>query len=224
MKKVSLLATLSVFLLLGAGCQQEQAQEQEQAVSLPPAVEELQAQPVPETEKQDKSEAVVDEEPPQIGVTLFRGSWFDIKYPQDFTAIPAAPTTVHDGKTYVQTDEAYFTSPDGAVEFFVYSPLWAGDPKTYLTITPTEELVSEKTDEVKEDERPGQFGDRIVHWVTVKAKDGSYYRSSVSIREQVGSGSELHHVFGIKYQDSASYEKYKEQYVAFKESLHQYSD
>ena len=106
----------------------------------------------------------------------------------------------------------------------MYSPLWSGKPETYLTIAPTEEVVSEKTEEVKESERPGQFGDRIVRWVTIKAKDGSYYRSFVSIKEQVGTGSDLHYVFGIKYQDNASYEKYREAYVAFKESLQQYAD
>ena len=220
MKKLTLLASLSVFLLLGAGCQQ---QTQEQVTSLPPAVEELQTQTVPESEKQEKSEVTIQTEP-QVGTTLYRGSWFDIEYPQNFTARPTTPTNVYNTVTHVLTDEVYFTSPDGTVEFFVYSPLWSGNPETYLTIAPTEEVVSEKTEEVKESERSGQFGDRVLRWVTAKAKDGSYYRSFVSIKEQVGTGSSLHHVFGIKYQDSASYEKYREVYVSFKESLRQYAD
>ena len=209
MKELTLLASLSVFLLLGAGCQQ---QTQEQVTSLPLAVEELQTQTVPESEKQEKNEVTIKVEP-RVGTTLYRGTWFDIEYPQNFTARPTTPK-----------DEAYFISPDGTVEFFVYSPLWSGNPVTYLTIAPTEEVVSEKTEEVKESERSGQFGDRVLRWVTAKAKDGSYYRSFVSIKEQVGTGSSLHHVFGIKYQDSASYEKYREVYVSFKESLRQYAD
>jgi hypothetical protein len=221
MKKISLLVTLSVFLLLGAGCQQ---QTQEQDISLPPAVEELQTQTVPENEKQEKSEITTQVEQTQVGTTLYRGSWFDIEYPQNFITRPTTPTNVYNTITHVLTDEAYFTSPDGTIEFFVYSPLWSGNQETYLTIAPTEEVVSEKTEEVKESERSDQFGDRIVRWVTIKAKDGSYYRSFVSIKEQVGTGSDLHHVFGIKYQDNASYEKYREAYVAFKESLQQYAD
>jgi len=222
MKKSTLLASLSIFLLLGAGCQTQQTQEQ--VTSLPPAIKELQTQTVPESEKQEKSETTITSEPTQVGTTLYRGTWFDIEYPQNFTARPTTPTNVYNNISHVSTDEAYFNSPEGTVEFFVYSPLWSGKPETYLTIAPTEEVISEKTEEVKESERPGQFGDRIVRWVTIKAKDGSYYRSFVSIKEQVGTGSDLHYVFGIKYQDNASYEKYREAYVAFKESLQQYAD
>lgn len=210
MKKISLLVFLSAVLLLGAGCQQ---QTQEQVTSLPPAVEELQTQTVPESEKQEKNEVSTKVAQTQVGTTLYRGSWFDIEYPQNFTARPTVPT-----------DEAYFTSPDGTVEFFVYSPLWSGNPETYLMIAPMEEVISEKTEEVKESERSGQLGDRIVRRVTIKAKDGSYYRSFVSIKEQVEAESYLHHVFGIKYKDDASYEKYREAYVAFKKSLKQYAD
>lgn len=210
-EKTILMTSLSVFLLLGAGCQTQKTQEQ--VTSLPPAAEELQTQTVPESEKQEKSETAIKTEPTQVGTALYRGTWFDIEYPQNFTARPTTPT-----------NEAFFTSPDGTVEFFVYSPLWSGNPETYLTIAPIEKVVSEKTDEVKESERSGQFGDKIVRWVTIKAKDGSYYRSFVSIKEQVGTGSDLHHVFGIKYQDNESYEKYREAYVAFKKSLRQYAD
>ncbi len=229
MNKLPLLASLSVFFILGTGCQ---IQTQDQITSLPPAVEELQTQTVPESQKVEKpqtqtaseSKTTPKAEPAQIEVTLYRGSWFDIEYPQNFTAKPNAPTTEYKGNTYVQTDEAYFISPDGTVEFFIYSPLWRGDPKNYLIIAPTEELVSEKIEEKKENELTDQYGDKVVRWVTLKAKDSSYYRSFISIKEQVGTGSDLHYVFGIKYQDSAAYEKHKDAYVAFKESLRQYAD
>lgn len=205
MKKIISLASLSLLLLLGAGCQ-----NQGRNTSPPPAVNELQTQTVPENKKQNTDETTTNTE---VGTTLYKGLWFDIEYPQNFSARPA-----------VQTDEAYFLSPDGTVEFFVFSPLWAGDPENYLTIAPTEELVSEKTEEIKEAEKPGQYGDKITHWVTVKAKDGSYYRSFVSIREQINTGSEIHHVFGIKYKNDTAYQKYRDTYITFKESLRQYSD
>ncbi|MFA7314383.1 MAG: hypothetical protein WC025_00425 [Candidatus Magasanikbacteria bacterium] len=208
MKKIISLASLSLFLLLGFGCQ---TQKQEQNTTLPPAVEELQTQTVSENKKQNTSETTNN--PTKVGVTLYKGLWFDIQYPQNFNA---TPTT--------QTDEAYFLSPEGNVEFFVYSPLWSGTPKNYLTMASNEELVSEKIEETKASQQPRQYGDKITRWVTIKAKDGSYYRSFVSIKEQVDTGSELHHVFGIKYKDNTSYQKYRDDYITFKESLHQYSD
>lgn len=124
---------------------------------------------------------------------------------------------------YVLTDEAYFTSSDERVEFFVFSPLWAGDPENYLEIAENEELVDEKIEEYFEVDDPSLVGDSRIRWVTVKAKDDSYYRSFVSKKEQIGV-SEIHHVFGIKYQDAKALEEYREEYEVFKESLVQYAD
>ena len=139
-------------------------------------------------------------------VTLYKGTWFDIKYPKEFT-----PSSI--------ADEARFLSPDGTVEFFVFSPQWGGNPVDYLTTKASEELVSEKTDTTGADLKK-----KIVRWVTVKAKDGSYYRSFVSIKAQVGTGSDLHYVFGIKYENDAAYQQYRDAYIAFKASLSQYAD
>ncbi|MDD4995560.1 MAG: hypothetical protein PHW53_03805 [Patescibacteria group bacterium] len=152
-------------------------------------------------------------------VTLYRGTWFDIEYPNGFTPSPTTPTEIREGATYVQTDEARFVSPDGTIEFFVFSPLWGGDPADYLTIGPAEELVDEETQE-----SGAGVDSKITRWVTVRATDGSYYRSFVSIKSQVGTGSDLHHVFGIKYRDNETYELYRDAYVDFKNSLNQYSD
>lgn len=206
-----------------------QPQTQEQTVSISPIVDELQTQAVPEITKQDKGETTIIDKSSQANTTVFRGFYFDIEYPKTFTVKPTSPTTVWNKITYVQTDEAYFTSPDGSVEFFVYSPLWSGDPENYLTITPTEEIVSEKTETGQALPHQLKDSERVIRWVTLKAKDGSYYRSFVSIKEQVkdytgSEWSELHHVFGIKYRDSAAYEQYRGAYVAFKESLQQYAD
>ncbi len=208
---------LSVLALLGAGCRQEQAPP----LPLPPAAQELQKQPVPEATREETRGPVAVPTPSGTATALYRGSWFDVKYPQTFSAVPKAPATSHAGETVVQTDEATFTAADGAVEFFVYSPLWSGTPSAYLAIAPTETLVDEKTEESA---GSGVSGGTRTHWVTVKAKDGSYHRSFVSIRRQLGTGSELHHVFGIKYRDAAAYESYKAAYVSFKQSLRQYAD
>ncbi|MBI4835971.1 MAG: hypothetical protein HY817_01800 [Candidatus Abawacabacteria bacterium] len=220
MKKALVSLSMCFSLLVIAGCQ---PQSKVSLSPLPQAVEELQTQTVPEVKKQ--SDIVTQSPmPTQAGVTLYRGSWFDIKYPSNFIPRPTSPTNKTNAITSVQTDEAYFTSPDSTVEFFVFSPLWGGNPENYLNISNTEEQVSEKTETRKENDYPGQFGDKTIRWLTIKAKDSSYYRSLISIKEQIGTGSDLHHVFGIKYKNNDAYAKYRDAYAAFKNSVRQYSD
>ena len=223
MKNALLLGAIAI-VFAGAGCEArvDTTPAEDEASAVSPVVEELESQEVEETpSKEPRPE--VDEEETSDETKLYKGTYFDVTYPAAFAAKPSAPTSTMNGINHVMTDEAYFLSPDETVEFFVFSPLWGGDPMTYTGIAPSEELVSEKTEEMKEDDVEGQFGDKIVRWVTVKANDGSYTRSFVSIRTQVGTGSDLHHVFGIKYQDQESYEKYRDAYIAFKSSLKQYS-
>ncbi len=149
---------------------------------------------------------------------FYVGQYFDIMYPKEFEAIPKSPVI----NKVVQTSEATFTSPDGEVEFFVFAPLWSGDPNNYLAIKNNEEMVSEKTEE--SGLPTVNYDRRIVKWTTVKEKSGLYYRSFISIKEHGDPDSELHHVFGIKYKDNEAYEKYKNEYANFKNSLRQYAD
>jgi hypothetical protein len=151
----------------------------------------------------------------KAGTKLYGGYYFDVYYPESFTAFPANDKEDY-GRPYAETDEAFFTSPDGEVEFFIYSPLWSGEPENYTKIAENEKLVSEETKEYDE-------GDTRIRWVTIEDKDGSYTRSFVSKYEQI-SFSEIHHVFGIKYKNQAAYEKYKSAYLDFKNSLVQYAD
>lgn len=209
-----LIAFLSLLIVAGFGCGSPFDRS-----TLPPSVQELQKQDVPKHEKQEKTESIAAKEASSASVSLYRGTWFDVEYPSNFTAHPIRPKEKFDTVDYVATDEAYFLSPDQSVEFFVYSPLWSGNPKQYLDTAKNEVVVSEKINEVT-----GIIGDSVTRYVTVRAEDFSYYRSFVSIKEQVNSGSDIHHVFGIKYRDDAAYEQYKEQYIAFKKSLTQYAD
>lgn len=149
--------------------------------------------------------------------SVYHGSWFSIKYPKNFVPSPLTSTDVQ--KDELPTDEVRFTSPDKSVEFFVYSPQWNGDPKEYLKVASNEELVSEKSENGGKD-----LEKFITKWATIKAKDGSYTRSYVSMKNQVDTGSDVHHVFGIKYKDAASYELHKDAYIAFKASLEQFAD
>lgn len=221
MKYLACTAGLFTLVFLGAGC--EEASTEQSPSPLPPVVQELQTQPVPSSTKQETRDPAAIPLPAGASTALYTGSWFDVKYPQTFSATPNTPTTTYNGQTFVQTDEATFTSPDGSIEFFVYSPQWSGTPKTYLTVLPTEELVDEQVQETPETNTAQSARTR---WVTIKAKDGSYYRSFVSLQKRIltQDSAELHHVFGIKYRDAAAYETYKTAYSAFKQSLRQYAD
>lgn len=203
MKKIFLI--LSTFIL-STGCQNPISTPV--IPSMPNAVTELQGQSITQNEKQ-KSTSTQPKSITQSDIILYRGSWFEIQYPKEFIATPSSG----------ETDEAKFFLPDGSIEFFVFSPLWGGNPADYLNISSTEELVDEKTEESGDDLKK-----QVIRWVTLKAKDGSYYRSFISIKSQVGTGSDIHKVLGIKYKDNATYEKYKDSYVSFKKSLKQFSD
>lgn len=221
MKHLAVATCVFTLVSLGAGCQEPPTEQTPSSLS--PVVQELQTQPVPESRKQETRDPAAIPTPAGVSTKLYTGSWFDVKYPQTFSAAPNVPTTTYNGQTFVQTDEATFTSPDGSVEFFVYSPQWSGNPKTYLTVLPSEELVDEHVQETPETSSSESARTR---WVTIKAKDGSYYRSFVSIQKRLltKDQGELHHVFGIKYRDPAAYETYKAAYASFKQSLRQYAD
>jgi hypothetical protein len=150
----------------------------------------------------------------------YTGSWFKIEYPSDFISRP--PTTA---------DEAFFTSPDGSVEFYIYSPYTYGTT-SYQNPLPKETVLSDtsKTENIQNIQQ-NYLSPRITRWITFAAKDGSYKRSLVSIKEgvfdqpnQYGQDAQFSRVFGIKYKDQASYDKYLQQYLAFKKSLVQYAD
>ncbi len=181
---------------------------------------------IPENKKQTPTG--IKQEVPLNNTLLYKGSWFDIKYPKNFTPSPTEPLQ-NEGDNQkilaIRTNEAYFTAPDKAVEFFVFSPIWGGNPINYLQITSDEELVSEKTSMSGPDSNK-----KIIKWVTLKAKDNTYYRSYVSIKQRDTSNTSiddepgLHYVFGIKYQNQETYQKYKKAFEDFKSSLVQYAD
>jgi len=147
-------------------------------------------------------------------VVEYGGNMFTVKYPKSFTPRPLSPEVEVDTWKFIETDEAFFKSADGEVEFFVFSPQWAGDPEWYMEAQPNEELLSEKESVDPHND------ENIKYWATFKALDGSYFRSLYSVKTEFNT----HHVFGIQYKDEASLSAYKEQYEAFKESLIQFAD
>ncbi len=138
----------------------------------------------------------------------FKGAYFEVKYPPGFKARKSLPSNSFEG----QHDSAFFTAADGTVEFYVFSPLWNGTPEDIELVATTELLVSETT------ERKGAVKTRRV---TIKAKDNSYTRS---FEDTENTETNNRRVFGIKYKDRDAYNKYRSQYLTFKNSLRQFSD
>lgn len=213
MKKRFLL--LFTFAMLGTACNQ-------------PLSENLDLM---ESTEDSQQEETITKNQKQSSVKQYYGSWFSVEYPSTFTASPTEPVENWSSEQFsdndiknVVTDEAFFLSPDKTVEFFIHSPLWGGNPESYLDIAEHETLVDETTEEVPESENTNQFGETFIYRATLKAKDGSYWRSFISTRHQVGTGSEIHHVFGIRYKDQETYNQYRQDYLDFKSSLIQYAD
>jgi len=136
--------------------------------------------------------------------TLYKGVWFDIKYPSDFKVKPSLKLYANENE-----DAAWFVSPDGSVEFFVHSPQWSGTVNL-LEPTDQEKLAGKSTE---------KSGEATTTWITIAAKNGSYTRSYVLTTTESTSK-----VLGIKYKDQKSYDLYKQKYIDFKKSLIQYAD
>lgn len=138
----------------------------------------------------------------------FKGAYFEVSYPAGFKARKSLPSNSFEGRH----DSAFFTSADGSVEFYVFSPLWNGKPDDIELIPGSEEIVSEDV------ETKGSLKTRRV---TIKAKDNSYMRS---FEDTENTETNNRKVFGIKYRDRNAYNKYRPQYLTFKNSLRQFSD
>jgi hypothetical protein len=155
----------------------------------------------------------------RMRVKKHTGHYFSIEYPEDFHVF-----------TPYSKDEAYFISEDKSVEYFVYSPLWGGEPEVYLKIKSNEKLIAQKTIKGK-NTNPNHDRNRdvqITHWVTIAAKDGSYTRSYVHIKRKSSDETlkmgDIDLVFGFKYQNATAYKIYANAYKLFKISLEQFSD
>ncbi len=137
----------------------------------------------------------------------FSGAWFEVEYPETFSADNSL-------KSYTNSegfDSAVFTSPDGKVQFYIFSPQWSGKP-TDIKVMPGERIK-----ETSEEKKNGLFVKRY----TVEANDGSYSRAYEETSENV---SHTNKVFGIKYASKADLKRYREEYLHFKNSLIQFAD
>ena len=141
------------------------------------------------------------------GFRKFEGAWFDILYPRDFKVRISLFSNSSGEK---KAESAFFTSPDGTVEFYIFSPQWSGDPRD-IALNPATEVLGDRTKSTKNGETTTMY--------TIKAKDGSYMRSYRDVTTE-----STRYVIGIKYKSKAAYNAHKARYIKFRDSLVQYAD
>ncbi len=138
---------------------------------------------------------------------IFRGAWFDVSYPADFSVKPSLKSTTAEGY-----DSAEFISSDGAVSFYVFAPQWGGNATDIALIPEHEQLVTEQRRQVR---------DREMHWFTIAARDGSYHRS---YQETIARQGSVKTVVGIRYKNEVARLRYQKAYQLFRSSLKLYAD
>ncbi|MFO8079504.1 MAG: copper amine oxidase N-terminal domain-containing protein [Armatimonadota bacterium] len=142
----------------------------------------------------------------------YRGPWFDIDYPASFR--PAGYDRGRGPRGYDE-DGMRFVSADGAVEFYVYSPLWSGEP-VWPTAWPGE-TVLERTNSTE----GAGIERKAFTWVTVQGPQDDYTRSWIEIHQPELN---VKYYFGIRYDSMDAYDRWRDAYARFKDSLVQYAD
>lgn len=137
----------------------------------------------------------------------YEGAWFEVKYPSGFKVKNSLPSETA-GQGF---DSAFFISPDGEVEFYIFSPQWSGEASD-ITLKQNEREVSRQVQEGE--------NSTVVFW-TIVANNNSYTRT---YQETYNHLENTNWVIGIKYKSQKAYDKYREKYLAFKNSLIQYAD
>lgn len=138
----------------------------------------------------------------------FKGAWFEVSYPATFTAKGSLPSSTTEEKGF---DSVFFISPDGDVEFYIFSPQWDGEA-TDIALKPNEREAGRQVKETKT---------QTITYLTISAKDGSYTRS---YQETFHKLENTRWIVGIKYCNQEAYNRYKKAYLAFKASLSQFTD
>jgi hypothetical protein len=134
----------------------------------------------------------------------YQGAWFAVRYPASFTIKPQQKSASAEGY-----DAVSFISPDGLVEFYVYSPQWSGEPQ----------WIHRRQGETQTSYSRETARSRTI--INVTRQGPGYTRSYADYRDAM-CGTRW--VFGYQYRNQAAYNKYRAQYLRFKQSLQQYAD
>jgi hypothetical protein len=138
----------------------------------------------------------------------YTGAWFKVKVPPGFRVEARELRMAGDRREF---DGVSCTSPDGKVEFYVYSPQWSGTPK----------WIALRAGEKRVDSSVESGAKRTVTYVTIKGPGGRYTRSYADTR---GKQDGTRTIYGFQYRDQATYRKYRPPYMQFKKSLVQFAD
>ncbi|MEN6345033.1 MAG: hypothetical protein ABFE16_06970 [Armatimonadia bacterium] len=137
----------------------------------------------------------------------YTGAWFKVRYPASFEVVAREESsTSSEGN-----DGVSFVSPDGSIEFYVFSPQWSGESQ----------WIHAKEGEAKTESSTEAEGSQTTTWVTLAGPDGAYERSYA---DTFDSTLNTRHIFGFRYPSKAAYGEWKEIYVKFKQSLEQFAD
>jgi hypothetical protein len=135
----------------------------------------------------------------------FLGAGFEVSYPNSFMAIGSKRSPEVNGY-----ESVFFTSPDGSVEFYIFSPTNKGVPNDI------DVKINEKISPIQV-----TSGKSVsARFWTITAKDNSYTRA---YHESIDSKTGSNWIVGIKYKSQAAYNKYKNDYLAFKKSFRKVS-
>ena len=156
---------------------------------------------------------------PPAGWKRYSGAWFDIFYPQAFTARPIQASSA----TGEGVDSAAFLSPSREVEFYVFSPQWNGHASALDVEPGRERLTSKKVTYSDYKTGSGQAEKDAVEdtWLGITALDDSYVRF---VHQRSNRLLNTTQVFGIRCKDMATYHRYQADYDRFRKSLVQYAD
>jgi hypothetical protein len=146
----------------------------------------------------------------EVKLANYKGAYFEIKYPADFKA------RALDASKPKESSAASFSSPDGAIEFYIFSPQWGGDAPGIALNPASETETSRKSEKGKSSGVEGAYT-----WTTIAAKDKSYTRT---YQYFLATDSSIHWVIGMKYKSDAVLQQYKAPYAKFKASLKQLAD
>jgi len=140
----------------------------------------------------------------------YRGKSFKVSHP------PGWKTQPLEARTAKESDAATFTSPDGAMQLYIFSPQWGGTAPGIALDAAKETETAKKSEPGKSSGVAGMFT-----WQTIAAKDKSYTRTYQTFK---GKDEPIHWVIGMKYKDDTALAKYRADYARFKGSLEQYAD
>lgn len=146
----------------------------------------------------------------------YKGEWFEVRYPADFTPIPVQKSSSSD----TGYDGVKFRSSDGKVFFYVYSPMWRGTSDE-IKLKRNESVTDSKTTKKKNPKRDIETITET--WMTIEPKDKSYQRYLYICHMDI-EDQRLTYAFGIQASDAKELAKYHDDYKRFKDSLVRHLD